>query len=196
MSADGASFSLDEDDAIETVIEAASRWIEDYTGTRFYATTETRYYTAEYHDLIVVDDLLSVTTLKTDEDDDGTYETTWTTSDYRLWPVNASTDGLPYRMIRTRDSGSYSFPVTVDAGVEIAGSFGFNSGASSAAPAQIKQACYLLSQRLWRRKDAIFGVAGAPAIGVQVITAQIQRDADVIALLDSVNPRAVGPVIY
>lgn len=190
------TFAAGEDSSLEGAIEAASRAIDDYTGTRFFATTETRYYTPAFHDLIVIDDLLSVTTLKTDEDDDGTYEVTWTSSDYRLEPVNAAADGLPYRRIRTKADGSYSFPISVDAGVEITGSFGFNSGASSNCPARIKRACLLLAQRIWRRKDAIFGVAGAPAVGVQVIVAEIRADQDITYLLDGVNPRVVGRVLY
>lgn len=192
LSGNMGGFTTTTDDDLQRVIEAASRAIDTYTGTRFYAASETRYYTAKFHDLIVVDDLLSVTTLKTDDDDDGTYENTWTSSDYRLEPVNASLDGLPYRMIRTKVNGDYSFPTSVDAGVEIAGSFGF----SSTTPARVAQAAVLLAMRLWRRKDAIFGVAGAPAVGVQVIVAEIQQDQDVKFLLDEINPRAVGRVLY
>lgn len=196
LTAGASTYSLADDTALEDNITAASRAIDEYTGTRFFATTETRYYTADFHNLLVIDDLLSVTTIKTDEDDDGTYEITWATTDYRLEPVNAPTDGFPYRSIRTKDSGVYSFPINVDAGVEIVGSFGFNSGDSSNAPQRVQRACLLLAQRLYRRKDAIFGVAGAPGVGVQVIVAQIQKDQDIMFLLDGVNPRRVGRVLY
>ena len=170
---------------METAIEAASRWIDEKTGARFYASTETRYYTAEWSDLLYIDDLISVTTLKTDEDDDGTYEVTWTTDDYHLEPRNAALRNRPYRQIRITSDGDYSFPVRVRHGVELAGSFGY----ASSTPTAIKQACLLLAQRLYKRREAIFGVAGNVNVGISVVQANIRQDADIMTLLESVDRR-------
>ena len=133
-----AEFAASDLDNLETAIEAASRWIDEITGARFYASSETRYYTPQWSDLLYVDDLLSVTTLKTDDDWDGVYETTWTASDYILEPRNNALRGRPYRQIRVNVNGDTAFPRNVVDGVEIAGSFGYSSGASSAAPAPVK----------------------------------------------------------
>ncbi|MCC6629956.1 MAG: phage head-tail connector protein, partial [Chloroflexi bacterium] len=118
-----------EDAALESLVEAVSRAIDDFCGRRFYAATQTRYYTANRSDRLLVDDLLSITTLKTDDDADGTFETTWTASDYLLAPYNAQQESQPqpYWRIESAPSGSYSFPVCVPRGVQIAGSWGFAS---------------------------------------------------------------------
>lgn len=182
-----ASFAPGDYPNLEVAIEAASRWIDQQFDTRFYGAAETRVYTAQWPDLVYVDDFVSLTTLRTDDDGDGVYETTWTVTDYWLEPKAAALVGRPYRQIRRRKGGSYSFPTGVDYGVEVAGVFGY----AATAPAPVKQATLLLAHRLWMRKDAIFGVAGTPGLGVTVIQAQIRADADVLALLDSVDRRMV-----
>lgn len=168
-------------------LEAASRWLDERLDTRFRATAETRYYTARWFDLLHVDDLVSVTSLKTDDDDDGVYETVWATTDYRLEPRNAALNNRPYRAIRYTTNGRYSFPTKVEDGVEVTGLFGY----AAAPPAPVKQACLLMAHRLWMRKDAIFGVAGTPGLGVTVVQAKIQDDADILALLDGIDRRAI-----
>jgi len=153
----GVPLDNQEDDGyLEATIESVSRMIDDYTARRFYATTETRYYHADNSDLVYVDDLLMVTTLKTDDDGDGTFETTWTTSDYQLKPDNAALNAHPYTWIETSGYGNYSFPVNVKEGVEIAGSFGFCIAAN--LPKPVAEACKIQSIRLFKRKDAPFGV--------------------------------------
>lgn len=180
-----ATWAADEETLLERAVEAASRWIDERTGCRFYASAETRYYTATFGDLLYIDDLISVTTLKTDENDDGTYEVTWDATDYHLEPRNAALESRPYRQIRTTSDGDYSFPTGVRYGVELVGSFGY----AATAPTAIKQACLLLAQRLWKRREAIFGVAGSTSFGVAVVQAHIQRDGDILALLEAVDRR-------
>lgn len=170
------------DDAkIELAVEAASRWIDDHCGRRFYTTAadETRYYTAEFSDLLFApDDIVSVTTLATDSDGDRTYETTWAATDYDLEPLNATLDGKPYTRIATTPNGSHAFPTT-RRGVKVVGKFGY----STAAPAPIKRACILLASRLFKRKDAVFGVMGISNFGQVML--RIQADPDVLLLLRS-----------
>ena len=147
---------LSEDSFIEATVESVSRMIDNNTGRRFYATTETRYYTPVDSDTLYIDDLLSITTLKTDEDADGVFEITWTTSDYQTLPMNAVLDGRPYTRIETSGYGNYSFPCGVRKAVQIAGSFGYCAAAS--IPKPVSEACKLQSIRLYKRKDAPFGV--------------------------------------
>jgi len=172
----------------ELAIDAASRWIDQYSHTRFYTTTsdETRYYTAHaYWQLYLPDDLLSITTLKTDDDDDGTYETTWATTDYVLLPTNAALKSKPYRSIEMASNGTLSWPTRVRNGVEIVGTFGYCTGSGLTAPAPIRQACLMIAHRLWKRKDAVFGVAGSSGVGVTTVIATIQADSDIRMLLDA-----------
>lgn len=169
----GITDSVD-DTNLEAAVEAASRAIDFECRRVFYATSATRYFTAEAGDLLVLpDDLLSVTTLKTDDDADRVYETTWATTDYDLEPVNST----PYTRVHLSPLGRYAFP-TQRRGVEIVGSWGHN--ATGAYPDAVNQACLLMASRYFKRKDAPFGVTGTPEIGLMRIPA---KDADVRALL-------------
>lgn len=170
---------LDDDALLEGVVEDVSRWIDDVTGRRFYSASETRYYTPHDATTLFVDDLLSITTLKTDSDGDRTFETTWATSDYDLLPLNAAVDSnnvKPYTRIETTPLGSYTFPLHAK-GVEIVGSFGF----ASSAPGPVRRACLIMCERIVRRKDAPLGVAGTRDLGTLRLIAG--RDPDVFNLL-------------
>lgn len=173
---------LDDDAEIEKVVTAISRAIDAVCKRRFYAANETRYFTAQRADLLFVDDLLSVTTLKTDEGGDRIYETTWATTDYDLLPANAALAGEPYLRIAPAPMSSKRFPGHAK-GVEIAGSFGY----ANSTPGRIKEACLLWSMRLWKRREAIFGVIGTSALGQMTVKIP-PPDPDVAQLL----PRPKG----
>jgi hypothetical protein len=177
------------DGFISSLITAASNYIDAKTNRRFYTTAadETRYYqVVDERDgdsgvLWLRDDLLSVTSLKTDEDGDGVYEVTWTTSDYKLFPLNAVVSGRPYTWIETRPNGSYGFPLRVQAGIQIIGKFGY----STSAPAVVKNACLLQVSRWWNRKNAPFGVVGSADMGQAVVVPKL--DPDIAEMLDGVT---------
>lgn len=171
---------------METALEAASRWIDERLDTRFYTATETRFYTTRWNDLVHIDDLVSLDELATD-DGNFDYATEWDTGDYILEPINAAGNNRPYRQIRRRSNGRYSFPVNMQYGVRVTGAFGY----AAVPPGPIAQACLLVAHRLWMRKEAVFGVAGTPGLGVTVVQARIQADADVLAMLEGVERRYV-----
>lgn len=170
---------IDDDNVLESVAGGVSRALDAYTGRWFCSDTQTRYYTAEDASELEVDDLLSITTLKTDEDGDRTYERTWGSDDYDLWPYNANTDGKPYTEIHTTPQGDYAFPST-RRGVEIAGAFGY----SATTPPQVKEGCLLLCEQIFKRKDAIFGIVGTMG-GEQLmrIAADMLRDDPAIRIM-------------
>lgn len=173
----GMDFS---DPIIESVVNAASRAIDKYCGRRFYSAVETRYFEAHNTWELDVDDLLAVTSLKSDDNGDGVYENTWTVStDYLLWPYNAAADGLPYTVIEAGNSPNHYFPVNIRKGIEIAGTWGFCTTANQ--PPAVKEACLILAARLYKRKDAPFGISGPNEFGVMQIIDRF--DADVKMLL-------------
>ena len=178
------------DDAmLETAIEAASRAIDDKLNTRFYrnSSDEDRYYTAEYTDVFFCpDDIGSITTLATDSDADRTWGTEWESTDFDLMPFNASADGEPYRWIETTPSGNYSF-VTVSKGLKLTGKFGW----STTAPAKIKKLTQLLAERLFKRKDLVFGKAGSPELGIMELETMLERDPEIQLLLSGPWVRVV-----
>jgi len=115
-----------DDNLIDDLIEAVSREIENYCGRWFYPTVQTRYYRATGTAALLVDDLLAVSTLKTDDDGDRTYETTWATTDYDTRPDNARNDkpARPYWELAVSPDGNYSFP-TGAKGIEVVGTWGY-----------------------------------------------------------------------
>lgn len=163
---------------LEEILTGASRAIDRWVGRRFYGATETRYYTPASATLLLLpDDLRTVTTLKTDEDGDRTYETTWATTDYYLGPANAIADGDPYSEIETDPiNGRYEFPL-LPRSVQIVGAWGFC--ATGSAPAPIVEATLRLAERLYKLRDAPLGVAGTIETGV----IRIASDRDLEGLL-------------
>ena len=129
----------DRDRQWTSVARAASRWVDDVTGHRFYSSadidpdnpTEVRYYqyAAGCDPLrLDVDDVLSIDTLTTDENGDGVFEYTWAVdTDYWLGPRNAPARNQPYTTIhRATFAGRYWFPSWPNS-VRVEGNFGYCS---------------------------------------------------------------------
>ncbi len=156
---------LTDDAILEQDITAASRWIEELCGRRFYRNSadEDRYYRAEDADRLAIDDMTAApTTLVTDADGDRTYETTWAATDYDLFPYNAGLDGVPYTRLETTPAGRYAFPTDMPRGVKITGKFGY----SATTPPAVAEACLILAAQLFKRKDTPQGVSGNAELGV------------------------------
>lgn len=174
---------------IEKTIEAASREIERICHRRFYGAPETRYYTADDGNVLDIDDLTGTPTITTDEGGDGTYETTWVTTDYNLKygnNYNAALDGKPYTQIEVSAAGTKNFPVGVKKGVKIVATFGYIASTNANnCPAPIHDACLLTVVRLFKRPDSPFGVSGGNAQLGQppIIIPRITLDPDVIDLI-------------
>lgn len=178
------------DSQYEQAVEAASRWVDRYCRRRFYGASETRYYTAENPYEIQVYDVTSITSLKTDEDGNGTYETTWPSTGYNLKygeNYNASLDGKPYTQIEVAENGDQTFPTAIKKGVQIIGVHGYvaSTNAATGCPDPIKDATLLIAERILKRGDAPLGVAGPLALGQQPVRIpSITADPDIKALLD------------
>ena len=175
-----------QDTVIERVVTAVSREIDRHCRRRFYGVSETRYYTPVDYAKLDIDDVgtSGSITLKTDEDGDRTYETTWASTDYDLWPYNAA----PYMEIHVTPQGDNAWPVKVAKSVELAAIFGYQSGTSADAPADVREACIIQSTRIFHRKDNPYGVAGNAEMGQLIQIATL--DPDVKLLLENYIRRA------
>ena len=72
-----------DDSLLEMAIESGSRAIDGYTNRSFSATgTATRIFTPNDYLVTEIDDLITLTQLRTKSDDDSTFDTTWTADDY------------------------------------------------------------------------------------------------------------------
>ncbi len=155
-----------DDSLLEKAIEGASRRIDGYTGRFFYQQTATiQLYARDIYALQLQNDLVSITTLKTDDEGDGTFNTTWTANtDYQLQPLNAVLQSRPYNRIVA--VGGKTFPIMILPdlpGVEINGVWGW-----SAIPDDVREACVLLSMRGFARYNAALGVVGFADMAIQV----------------------------
>lgn len=177
----GTTPDTEEDTILQGVITSVSRWIDNYTGTSFYTTTsdETRYFTADDEETLFTPDIVSITTLATDSAGARTYGNTWTVNtDFSVQPYNYSLDSTPIRIIERTPMGNYSFP-TEKKSIKIVGKFGYCTAANQPAP--VKQACLLQCTRIFKRKDAPFGMI-ANQLGTMSVISEL--DTDVKQMLD------------
>lgn len=163
----GGTFSSGENTAHDSILEAVSRQVELYCNRHFYsAAATTKTFTAQWSDVLVVPDLVSVTTLATDEDGDQVYERTWAAADYELAPFNAADIGWPYTEIHVSQatgSGRYTFPL-LQRGVSITGTWGW-----SAVPLPVYEAVMLESLRILEQQSAPSGVMSFDSIGKAIM---------------------------
>lgn len=151
-----------DDDLLELAVEAASRDIDQASERIFYSLSDTRIFIPRDSSNTAIDDLVSVTSIKTSTSADGAFDVTWTSSDYQLMPLNGVAGGMtvPYDLIYA--VGDYSFPQSgQEATVEVVGTWGFSS-----VPVAIKQATVLLSARIFKRNDSPGGVMGFGDLGI------------------------------
>lgn len=131
------------DTRLRELLESASRGIDDYLGRHMHSQLDTRYFSGNGSNCIKLPwDLISVTTLKQDTTDDGTYDTTWSSSDYipigipkalnryDVAPTGRAylTNTKPYEAIEIdrRSSGSKSEFPAEQRNFELIGNFGFS----------------------------------------------------------------------
>jgi hypothetical protein len=162
-----------DDSLIEMSIEAASREIDSYCQRVFYLTTATRTYRADDNFLLEIDDLTTLTSIKTTAQT--AWDTTWGTADYQLEPTNGIVGGLTQPYTRIRAIGNYTFPIMRNVTVQVVGSFGW-----SAVPVDVRMACVILAQRLFKRFDSPLGVVGMGDLGAIRVS---RIDSDIQALL-------------
>jgi hypothetical protein len=160
-----------DDSLLETAIESSSRDIDAYTERVFFntgATAVTRIYIPENIYLLETDDIIAVTSIKSDTTGEGGFDQTWATTDYQLEPLNGLAGGIATPFTRVRAVGDYLWPIyeprDINAGqasVQIVARFGFAS-----IPSAIKQATILSSLRAYKRYESPTGVLGFSDMGV------------------------------
>lgn len=170
--------SLD-DTLIEMAIESGSRAIDGYTNRSFYSSgSAVRVFAPQDSFVTEIDDLVSLTILKTQSDDDNTYDTTWETTDYQLEPLNGRVDGQDTPSTSIRAIGDYLFSqFDGEATVQVTGVWGWAS-----VPIAVTQACVIQSSRIYKRLDSPLGVAGISDIGIMRVSNRL--DPDVAQLVD------------
>lgn len=152
-----------EDTLLAAIITAVSRMIDTYCDRRFYPISETRYFSATQSGLLLVDDFRAITSVLTDQDGDGVYETTWQPTDYRAGPVNALALGQLYWQISPMPFGSYRFPCGHLAGAAITADWG-----PATPPAEVSEACLFQASLNYAAKDAPGGTRSGGDFATQI----------------------------
>lgn len=170
------SDSID-DVEIDAAVNAASRIIDRNCGRSFFdaGSVSARVFTAGITHRITVDDFSTTTGLvvKVDTSGDGTYDQTWASTDYQTEPLNGVRDGVsgwPFYSLRA--VGSYCFPVSSEALVEVTARWGW-----AAVPDEVKQACLMQTNRLLSRRKSPDGVSGFGDFGA-VRVSRVDPDID------------------
>jgi hypothetical protein len=164
------------DDAmIELAVEAASREIDQACERIFYQASGSRVFVPRDSYVCEIDDLRTLTTLKTSSGADGIFDITWAATDYQLEPLNGIVGGIVSPTTQIRAVDEYLF--TIDGGeatVQVTGTWGW-----TAIPTVIKQATVILASRIFRRNDSPLGVMGFGDMGV-VRVSRIDPDIDAL----------------
>lgn len=174
------------DDDVEAACNAATEALQEELGRKFSKDSSdvTRLYTALDSCSLTIRDLASLTSLKTDEDGDGTFEVTWATTDYKLQDLNAAADNEPYTRIEIdRWNGEHRFPTSVQGGVQIVGKWGWPK-----LPQRLVTAASILAAQLIKRRrdNPGFIITADTAIVV------LRNDPQLNALLKGLNrPKVV-----
>lgn len=165
-----------DDDLIQSVIHAASARIDNACNRVFTQSSSTRYYTANNTMSIPIDDLASSSvTIRLDGLQDGTWNTTLTSAQYQLEPLNSLTRGRPIRMLRLLNNTFIPFSSERRATLSVQGTWGWPD-----VPAEINEATRLMVIRQFRRFDSPLGVAGFGDLGVINVRS---IDPDIAALI-------------
>jgi len=173
------------DDALlELSVEAASRQIDGATDRIFYnAGNATRVFLPTDPYSCEIDDLATLTTLKTSSAADGNFDVTWETTDYELHPLNGKVGGAYSPFTDIKAIGDYLFPIWTtsttnsnEATVQVTGTWGWTS-----VPVAIKQATILLAMRQFKRYDSPLGVAGFGDLGA-IRVGKLDPDVDALVM--------------
>lgn len=142
-----------DDTVIGYITAAVSANVRGWCGRSFNITTSdsdtARYFAPLSNTLVQIDDASTITSVATDDADDGTYSTAWATGDWQARPVGGigptSETGWPYSSVVAVESRV--FPTVVRPAVKIVGKWGWAS-----LPGDVFLACEMMVAEMFRAK--------------------------------------------
>jgi hypothetical protein len=164
----GVTSSSHDSALLDSLLEV-SREITQYCGRSFNAdsTATARLFYPTAWDRTEVDDFYTTTGLIVAEDtgNDGTYETTWASTDYQPEPLNGVVDGEPgWPFWHLRAVASRMFPCvdsTTRAPLQVTAKWGWTT-----VPSPVRDACLILAEESFKLPDSPFGVGGYGPYGI------------------------------
>jgi len=164
---------------IQRALDAATAWIDHYTGRTFSAvdaSASARYFMPYDVDRLDVPDLTSVTALDVDTQGDETFSTNIAPGYIDLYPLYLAPNTGGYTQIRLKPTTPPMSAFIVGEQVRVTAIWGFG-----ATPAAVTQACILIANRWFTRLSVPFAVWQAPQTGELATLGA--RDQDVVNLL-------------
>ena len=116
-------------DELLPLLLAASVQVDRLCNRHFFSLTATRVFDGSGSDRLMAPDLISVTSLKADEDDDQSYEAVWSSRDYVTEPYNQDPTahwGGPYTSLLARKTGSKRQFLAGQRRYQITGKWGYS----------------------------------------------------------------------
>ena len=117
------------------LLEAVSREWDGFTRRSFFSHLDTRYFSGNGRTRFLFPewDIIAITTLKEDDNGNGTYNVVWSSTDYELWPYEANPTGKtdrsrPYEAIEVnlRSNGSQDVFLKGQKRYEVVARFGYS----------------------------------------------------------------------
>lgn len=175
----------EDDSALDLAANAACTAVAEHCGRTFDKTalsSETaRIYRVADQLWVATDDFWSITNLavKTDDNDDGVYETTWTiNTDFILEPLNRRYHGQDWAYNRIVAVGTRWFPSwNRRPAVQVTAAWGWET-----MPYAVKQAALIKAAKLFKRRNSAEGVLGGFG-DFGPVRVSNREDPDVVALL-------------
>lgn len=162
-----------DDNRLTVAADAATQMIQAYCNRHFVqqSTVSARTLVASTPWMIEVDDISTATGLiiKTDEDADGTFETTWASTDYQLEPLNGKLGGQDWPYTRIRAIKAREFPFDYgQALVQVTARWGWANPADASLyiPQPVTEAALIQGVSVFKSADAPLGIAGFGDIGI------------------------------
>ena len=160
---------------VEALSMAVSPVIDAGRGRRVVAPAdpETRYFTALDSECLIIDDIATLdgVTVSVDSNRDRSWGTTWE-AETEFYFDNEPPVSLLFSL------APYSWPLHRQ-GVKITARFGY----ATEVPESITAAANLITYRLFKRPETIFGVSGSPVRGITTIINKVMQDSDIQMLL-------------
>jgi len=155
-----------DEDTLSLAVSSASRLVDSMCGRNFGLTTSAaRYFDPTDPYCVSIDDAATVTAVATDDGADGTYSTSWATTDWQAQPVGgiapSGLTGWPYRAIVAVSGRTFTKGLNMRPVVKVTGTWGW-----AAVPDDVEQATLFLASEMFKAaREAPFGSAGLADFG-------------------------------
>lgn len=124
---DPAAGSGDDDEMFQLLL-TISDWVDHFCNRHFYPRTQTLEFDGSGSTRLLIPDLVSLTSIKEDINDDKTFNSAWAANDYWLEPYNAEPTqawGQPYTAIRVRQHGTKATFTSGEQHFQVDGTWGY-----------------------------------------------------------------------